>query len=129
VVAVDTNVLVRLVVADSPAQTARAAAVFRSGQVFIAKSVLLEAEWVLRYSYELGAEAILRSLRAVLGLENVSVEDPGTIAAALRLLEQGLDFADALHICSSAHAERFVTLDAKLVKRARRASTLEVAVA
>jgi len=129
VVAVDTNVLVRLVVADSPAQTARAAAVFRSGPVFIAKSVLLEAEWVLRYSYELGAEAILRSLRAVLGLENVSVEDPGTIAAALRLLEQGLDFADALHISSSAHAERFVTLDAKLVKRARHASTLEVAVA
>ena len=128
-VAVDTNVLVRLVVADSPAQTARAAAVFRSGPVFIAKSVLLEAEWVLRYSYELGAEAILRSLRAVLGLENVSVEDPGTIATALRLLEQGLDFADALHISSSAHAERFVTFDAKLVKRARRASTLEVAVA
>jgi predicted nucleic-acid-binding protein len=129
VVAVDTNVLVRLVVADSPAQTARAAAVFRSGPVFIAKSVLLEAEWVLRYSYELGAEAILRSLRAVLGLENVSVEDPGTIATALRLLEQGLDFADALHISSSAHAERFVTFDAKLVKRARRASPLEVAVA
>jgi predicted nucleic-acid-binding protein len=129
VVAVDTNVFVRLVVADSPAQTARAAAVFRSGPVFIAKSVLLEAEWVLRYSYELGAEAILRSLRAVLGLENVSVEDPGTIAAALRLLEQGLDFADALHLSSSAHAERFVTFDAKLVKRARRASPLEVAAA
>jgi predicted nucleic-acid-binding protein len=129
VVAVDTNVLVRLVTADNAAQTARAAAVFRSGPVFIAKSVLLEAEWVLRYSYELGAEAILRSLRAVLGLENVSVEDPATTTAALRLLERGLDFADALHIASSAHAERFVTFDAKFVKRARRASTLEVRVA
>ena len=128
-VAVDTNVLVRLVTADNAAQTARAAAVFRSGPVFIAKSVLLEAEWVLRYSYGLGAEAILRSLRAVLGLENVSVEDPTATTAALRLLERGLDFGDALHIASSAHAERFVTFDAKLVKRARRASTLEVSVA
>ena len=128
-VAVDTNVLVRLLVADHAAQAARAAAVFRSGPVFIAKSVLLEAEWVLRYSYQLGAEAILRSLRAVLGLENVSVEDPKAITAALRLFERGLDFADALHIASSAHTERFVTFDARLVKRARRASTLEVAVA
>ena len=125
-VAVDTNVLVRLVTADNTAQTARAATVFRSGPIFIAKSVLLETEWVLRYSYELGTEVILRSLRAVLGLENVSMEDPMAIAAALRLFERGLDFADALHIASSAHAERFVTFDAKLVKRARRASTLEV---
>ena len=126
-VAVDTNVLIRLVVADHTAQAARAAAVFRSGPVFIAKSVLLEAEWVLRYSYQLGAEAILRSLRAVLGLENVAVEDPKSVTGALRLFERGLDFADALHIASSAQAERFVTFDARLVKRARRASTLEVA--
>ena len=128
-VAVDTNVLVRLVIADHAAQAARAAAVFRSGPVFIAKSVLLEAEWVLRYSYEIGTEPILRSLRAVLGLENVSVEDPNAAIAALSLFERGLDFADALHIASSAQAERFVTFDAKLVKRARRVSTLEVAVA
>ena len=126
-VAVDTNVLVRLVVADHAAQAARAAAVFRSGPVFIAKSVLLEAEWVLRYGYELGADAILRSWRAVLGLENVAVEDPKSVTGALRLFERGLDFADALHIASSAQAERFVTFDARLVKRARRASTLEVA--
>jgi predicted nucleic-acid-binding protein len=129
VVAADTNVLVRLVVADHAAQAARAAAVFRSGPVFIAKSVLLEAEWVLRYSYQLGAETILRSLRAVLGLENVAVEDPKSVTGALRLFERGLDFADALHIASSAQTERFVTFDTRLVKRARRASTLEVAVA
>ena len=128
-VAVDTNVLIRLVVADHAAQAARAAAVFRSGPVFIAKSVLLEAEWVLRYSYQLGAEAILRSLRAVLGLENLSVEDPKAISAALRLFERGLDFADALHIASSAQTDRLVTFDARLVKRAKRASTLEVALA
>jgi predicted nucleic-acid-binding protein len=127
VVAVDTNVVVRLLVADNAAQTARAAAVFRSGAVFIAKSVLLEVEWVLRYSYELRGETILRSFRALLGLESVSVEDPTAIADALRLLDRGLDFADALHIVSSAQAERFVTFDTKLVKRARRVSKLEVA--
>ena len=117
--AVDTNVLVRLVTSDQP-QAARAAAVFRSGPVLIAKSVLLETEWVLRYSYHLQTPAILRALRGVLGLENVSAEDPATAATALRLLEQGLDFADALHVASSAHADRFVTFDRQLVKRAAR---------
>ena len=119
-VAVDTNVLIRLVTNDHSAQAARAAAVFRSGPVFVAKSVLLEAEWVLRYSYDLDTEAILRALRGVLGLANVSVEDPATAAAALWLCEQGVEFADALHLASSTHADRFVTFDARLVKRAAR---------
>jgi predicted nucleic-acid-binding protein len=120
VVAVDTNVLVRLVTNDHPAQAARSAAIFRSGPVLIAKSVLLETEWVLRYSYSLDTAAILRALRGVLGLENVSAEDPPTAATALRLLEQGLDFADALHVASSVQASRFVTFDGQLVKRAAR---------
>ena len=119
-VAVAPPVLVRLVTNDLPAQAARAAAVFRSGTVLIAKSVLLETEWVLRYSYDLDTAAILRALRGVLGLENVSAEDPAAAATALRLLEQGLDFADALHVASSAQAGRFLTFDGQLVKRAAR---------
>lgn len=127
--AVDTNIVVRLLVADHAAQTARAAALFRSGRVFIAKSVLLETEWVLRYSYKLGAAAILRTLRSVIGLESVTVEDPTTIADALGMLEKGLDFADALHLASSAQAERFATFDSKLMARARRATELKVVLA
>ena len=128
-VAVDTNVLIRLVTNDHPAQAAQAAAVFRSGPVFVTKSVLLEAEWVLRYSYDLDTEAILRALRGVLGLANVSVEDPAATATALRLCEQGLAFADALHLASSAHADRFVTFDARLVKRAARVAPGRVGLA
>ena len=128
-VAVDTNVLVRLVTNDNAAQAARAAAIFRAGPVFIPKSVLLEAEWVLRFSYKLRTAAILRALRAVLGLENVAVEDPVTVVAALRFLESGLDFADALHVVSSSKAERFVTFDSRLVKRARSVTTVPVALA
>ena len=118
-VAVDTNVIVRLVTQDHPAQAARAVEIFRSGRVFIPKSVLLETEWVLRYSYELGSASILRALRGVLGLPNVSVEDPTSAAAAMTLFEQGLDFADALHLASSSPADRFVTFDARLAKRAK----------
>ena len=127
-ISVDTNVIVRLVTRDHAAQLARAAAVFRTGQVFVAKSVLLETEWVLRYSYKLETGAIVRALKGVLGLPNVSVEDPATVVVAIRLYEQRLDFADALHVASSAHTDRFITFDARLVKSARRAS-LPVALA
>lgn len=125
-VAVDTNVLVRLLVADHSAQAARAAALFRKNQIFIAKSVLLETEWVLRHLYRLGPPTIQQALRRLLGLENVTVEDPAAAADALQMLGEGLDFADALHLASSAHAERFATFDAKLVTRAKRVSALAV---
>jgi predicted nucleic-acid-binding protein len=129
VVAVDTNVVVRLLANDHVAQAARAAAVFRTSPVFVPKSVLLETEWVLRYSYGLQTAAIARAFLRLLGLPTVTVEDVPTVHLAIRMLEQGIDFADALHLASSAGAERFVTFDAKLVKRARTVAPLPVALA
>ena len=127
VVAVDTNVVVRLLTQDHPAQAARAVEIFRSGPVFIPKSVLLQTEWVLRYSYELGRDAILPALRGVLGLPNVSIEDPTGVVSAITLFEQGLDFADALHVASSTQANRFVTFDARLVKRSKELTAVTIA--
>ena len=46
-VAVDTNVLVRLLTGDEPAQSARARAIFERETVLLAKTVILESEWVL----------------------------------------------------------------------------------
>jgi predicted nucleic-acid-binding protein len=129
VVAVDTNVLVRLLTNDHPAQAARAAAVFRAGPVFVPKSVLLETEWVLRYTYRRPTASIARAFFALLGLPTVTVEDVPAVHPAIRMLEHGIDFADALHMSSSAGAERFVTFDAKLVKRARNAAPVPVALA
>ena len=124
--AVDTNVVVRLVTNDNPAQAKRAAAAFASGDIFVAKSVLLETEWVLRFSYRLDRESILRGLRGILGLPNLTAEDGLRVAQALIWYEAGLDFADALHLASSSEAQRFGTLDNALVKRARRLSSIEV---
>jgi predicted nucleic-acid-binding protein len=49
-VAIDTNVLVRLVTNDDAAQARAARDHLEGQQIYLAKSVLLEAEWVLRYS-------------------------------------------------------------------------------
>jgi hypothetical protein len=94
----------RLLANDHAAQAARAAAVFQSGPGLIPRSVLLETEWVLRHSCGLGTAAILPALRSVLGLANVSAEDSSAVVTALRLCEQRLEFADPLHVASSASA-------------------------
>ena len=43
-IAVDTNVLVRLVVRDDAVQAGRAAALFEQNEIYVCKTVLLETE-------------------------------------------------------------------------------------
>jgi len=126
VVAVDTNVVVRLLVNDHAAQAARAIALFRKQAIFVSKSVLLETEWVLRYSYDVPTASISKAFLALMGLPNVTMEDAPTIHQAIGMLGNGIDFADALHLASSTSAERFATFDAKLAKRARGVTSLPV---
>lgn len=51
--AIDTNVLVRLLVADDMTQAQQAAALIDSGQAFFVPiTVVLELEWILRGFYK-----------------------------------------------------------------------------
>jgi predicted nucleic-acid-binding protein len=127
--AVDTNLVVRLLANDDAAQTRRAAALFFNEQIFIPKTVLLEAEWVLRFSYELPPKIILQALRNIIGLPNVIMEQQHEIAEALDGFERGLDFADALHLAGSRRAGRFATFDKKLIKRAEKLTDIELVLA
>ncbi|UHD15277.1 type II toxin-antitoxin system VapC family toxin [Thiocapsa bogorovii] len=118
--AVDTNVVVRIVANDDPEQSPRAVALFERERIFLTKTVLLETEWVLRFSYKLSRETIVSALRKVIGLQQVEVETIGVVAKALDWHEQGMDFADALHVASSTKAIDFATFDDKLIKLAQR---------
>lgn len=117
-IAVDTNVVVRYLVEDDVAQTDRAEVVLRSGAVLVLKTVLLEAEWVLRTAYRLDRAAIGAGLRGLIGLPGIEVEDGEVVARAFAWFEQGLDFADALHLASSGRVEAFATFDRALRRRA-----------
>lgn len=121
--AVDTNILVRLLTNDDPAQAERAARLFQSGPVFIAKTVLLETEWVLRHAYGLSREAINTAFYKLLGLPCVSAENMPAIGKALAWHCEGLDFADALHLAASESSGRFATFDRDLVKQAAKLQT------
>lgn len=118
-IAVDTNVVVRFLAEDDKVQTDRAEAVLRRGAILVPKTVLLETEWVLRAAYGIPSAEIAAALRRLLGLAGVTAEDPPAAARALAWYEGGLDFADALHLASSAEASRFATFDRPLVRHAK----------
>ena len=119
-IAIDTAIVVRYLVEDDVAQTDRAEAVLRSGEVLVPKTVLLETAWVLRSRYRFDLAVIASGLRQLLALPGVAVPDPGTVAQAINLHEQGFDFADALHLASRRQADPFATFDYALRRPARR---------
>jgi predicted nucleic-acid-binding protein len=124
--AVDTNFVVRFLTRDEPEEAARAKALIERGVVFVAKTVILETEWVLRSAYQFGPTAVRASFAAFLGLPGVIVEDESAVTRALAWYGQGLDFADALHVASCEKAEAFATFDRKLRRNAELAGTMAV---
>jgi predicted nucleic-acid-binding protein len=124
--AVDTNVLVRLLTGDDPAQAAAARSLFEPGQIWIAKTVLLETVWVLRSLYGFEDDAVRGALTKLLGLRAVSMEDAPAIVSALALTSEGIEFADALHLTSRPDGAVFVSFDKAFVKRAIRAGVSRI---
>ena len=120
--ALDTNVIVRVITRDNTKQAERAARLMKSQRLWLPKTVLLETEWVLRYTYGFEGAAIHKALSVLIALENLDVEDAANVRRALAWLAVGMDFADALHLASSERATSFVTFDRVLAKRATRAS-------
>jgi predicted nucleic-acid-binding protein len=117
-IAVDTNVVVRLLVADDIAQARRARALFDQNTIWIGTTVILETEWVLRGAYKFSADEIHHALNQLFGLPHVTLGDQVLIVQALDRYKQGLDFADALHLAAASHAEGFATFDRALRRSA-----------
>lgn len=51
-VAVDTNIVVRLLTQDDELQYQKSQEIFQTQDVFIPDTVILETEWVLRFAYK-----------------------------------------------------------------------------
>jgi len=118
--AVDTNVVVRLLVNDDARQGAAARRLFESDEIWIGVTVLLEAAWVLESVYELSAAGTVQALRGLLGLPNVRVEDAGAVAASLDATKRGLELADVLHLLRAPVDAEFATFDRALAKAGRK---------
>jgi len=118
-IAVDTNILVRYLTNDDTVQAKLALDILsKQEEIFIAKTVLLEIEWVLRSVYEFKPHEINKGLLQILGLPTVVSESPEQVALALEYYRNGMDFADALHLVSNSETKQFYTFDHAFVKKA-----------
>ena len=120
-IAIDTSVLVRLLVRDDEAQCAAAQrlvdrAAAAEEPVLIVLGALLETEWVLRSRYKLDKVSIAGAFNALRESADVEFEHPPTVEEALYVWAQhpDADLADRLLTARAAHLgrSRFVSFDA-----------------
>ncbi len=109
-IALDTNVLVRLLTRDDEAQAQRARAAFEAhanedGGLFVADIVLAELCWTLARSYELSRQDIASALRALLDNASIVLESPDAVKTALNYFEaDSADFPDCLIVAKARQA-------------------------
>lgn len=120
-IALDTNVLVRVVTNDDPGQTKRALSRLRTDSAWVSRTVLLETAWVLRHAYGLDPGAVRSALSTLLGVGTIEMEDRAAVLRALSWNAAGMDFADALHLAVCGEASVFLSFDRALARAARRA--------
>jgi predicted nucleic-acid-binding protein len=95
-VTADTNLLVRVIVADDPIQAALAQnQLAHADLVALPIAVLCEMVWTLSRAYKLKGSHIALALRTLVNSHNV-VTDRLAVDAGLAVLDAGGDFADGV---------------------------------
>jgi predicted nucleic-acid-binding protein len=118
-IGIDTNVLVRYIAQDDPAQSQRATLLIErecneANPGFVGLVVLAEIVWVAESCYAASRGEQCQIVRRILETRQLIVQEAETVWQALRLFEQGkADFADCLveRTAAAAGCERTVTFD------------------
>lgn len=121
-IAVDVNVLARLILQDDAHQHARAHQLFMDhadavASIWVSDVVLAELVWVLTRAAGHSRADVVTVLTALMGNATVQLASPSAVREAARLYEAGpADFADCLLAVQSGGqgAERLVTFDRKM---------------
>ena len=105
-IALDTNVLVRYLVRDDPAQAEAArklvASLTRDSPGFIGREVVVELVWVLTRSYGTPREQIATVLLGLLGSESIVIESANDVGRAALGFARGVaDFADLMVVAAA----------------------------
>ena len=123
-IGVDTNVLVRLIVADDARQHDLARRFFaersESDPAFISVAVVSEFAWTLRCFYDYSKDQVADALVALTESPDLVVEQRKMVAEAANLSRQAkVDFPDALvaHLALHAKCMTTVTFDKNAAKR------------
>jgi len=97
--AIDTNVLVRILVRDDPDQAAAANA-FIAGGAWVSLLVLMETAWVLRSAYNRTSAQIAAGVELLLDHETIVVQDADLAERAVAEFRQhpSIGFPDCLMV-------------------------------
>jgi predicted nucleic-acid-binding protein len=117
-VALDTNILIRFLTRDDPSQYQTSVTIFRTEEVFLSDTVLLETGWVLGYAYGYKPAQICEAISKLCGLPNVHLANAEQVQLALAGVETGLDWADAFHWALADGCSRLLTFDQRFAQRA-----------
>ena len=103
--AVDTNVLVRLIIRDNPRQVASAEDFIGTG-AWVSILALAETTWVLSSVYELTARQQATAIEMLLNHRHLVLQDPDLVAAALEIFRSrpSLGFSDCLMLQAARKA-------------------------
>jgi predicted nucleic-acid-binding protein len=117
--AIDTNVVVRLIVRDDPRQTASAES-FIQGGAWVSVLALAEATWVLATVYKLSSSDLAIAIEMLLSHRDLVLQDHETVLAALELFRARpvLGFSDCLmlHLARKAGHLPLGTFDRNLAR-------------
>ena len=115
--AIDTNVVVRLIVSDDPRQIASAES-FIQGGAWVSVLALAEATWVLTTVYKLSSSDLATGVEMLLSHHDLVLQDPETVVVALKMFraKPALGFSDCLmlHLARKAGHLPLGTFDRKL---------------
>ncbi|WP_411379412.1 PIN domain-containing protein [Pseudomonas sp. MPB26] len=124
-IGLDTNVLVRYVTQDDPAQSAKASELIESltaaSPGFISLVSIVELVWVLQSCYQSAKRDVVMVLETLLHTRELTVEHADIIWQALRkFIASKADFADCLieRCAHGAGCEYTATFDANAAKAA-----------
>ena len=126
-IALDTNVLVRYLVEDDKAQSAKARALVNRAvanheSLFVPDIVVCETVWVLTAAYEVTRAEVRRILSLLLTASHLRFRDLDQLARARDAFDAGRgDFADYLirEQAVAAGCERVATFDRALLSEQR----------
>lgn len=117
-IGLDTNVLLRHVMQDDPAQSKKATSIIEGLTAedpgYISHVVLAELAWVLERSYKIPDATIASTIVGILHIGTFVVQDEDAVVLALRAMSDGRGtFADALISILSERAgcDRTLTFD------------------
>jgi len=116
-VAVDTNILVRFVMNDDPAQAQAAFKLLtEADMIAVATPALCELVWVLRNVYRFKPAQLADAILAILNVKNL-ITNRAAAEFGLSLLEAGGDFADGVIAFEGKWlgGDTFVSFDRKAV--------------